>query len=222
MKSLFPEEKPALISASILLCNTYLSIGEHELAQQIRTSRIKEFGNKVEPGVTWTNVKGELTVKFCRYNAHLYETIAFHCQEFQAHDRFHPRSDEIYAEVDRLSTQLKAHGHVYDARWITRPLKPGETVESVLSGHSEKLAIAYNLIQRPSPTLIQLTKNLRVCGDCRTYRFASADLFLVNLFSVDSATKLIAKIRQCDIVVRDANRIHRFTKDGKCSCNDRF
>jgi hypothetical protein len=28
MKSLFPEQKPALISASILLCNTYLSIGE--------------------------------------------------------------------------------------------------------------------------------------------------------------------------------------------------
>jgi hypothetical protein len=42
-----------------------------------------------------------------------------------------------------------------------------ETEESVLSGHSERLAIAFNLIQRPMPTRIQINKNLRVCGDGR-------------------------------------------------------
>ena len=95
--------------------------------------------------------------------------VAFYLQEFQAHDRSHPRSAEIYAEVERQSTQLKAHGHVYDSKWITRPLKAGETTESVLNGHSEKLAIAYNFIQQPRPTFIQVTENLRMCGDCRTY-----------------------------------------------------
>ena len=44
---------------------------------------------------------------------------------------------------------------------------------------------------------------------------------IIHLF-VDRATKLIAKIRQVDIIVRDANRIHHFTKDGQCSCNDFF
>ena len=88
-------------------------------------------------------------------------------QKFKAHDRSHPKSDEIYAELERLSNELLAHGHEYDSSWIIRPLKQGESVESVLCGHSEKLAIAFNFIQQPRPINIQVTKNLRVCGDCR-------------------------------------------------------
>jgi hypothetical protein len=88
-------------------------------------------------------------------------------KEFTAHDHSHPQSAEIHAEIGLLSEELKAHGHEYDSSWITRPLKDGESIESVLCGHSEKLAIAFNLIQRPRPSFIQVTKNLRVCGDCR-------------------------------------------------------
>ncbi|CAF4226156.1 unnamed protein product, partial [Adineta steineri] len=123
---------------------------------------------------------------------------------FKAHDRSHPQSNEIYAELDHLSNQLKENGYEYDSSWITRPLKDGETYESVFCGHSEKLAIAFNLIQKPQPSLIQITKNLRICGDCHR------------------ATKMIAKIRQCTIIVRDANRIHHFHTNGQCSCQDYF
>ena len=73
----------------------------------------------------------------------------------------------MYAELDRLSKELEENGHQYDPSWITRPLQNDETVESVLCGHSERLAIAFNLMQQPQPTFIQLTKNLRICGDCR-------------------------------------------------------
>ncbi|CAF1456534.1 unnamed protein product, partial [Adineta ricciae] len=45
-------------------------------------------------------------------------------------------------------------------------------------------------------------KNLRVCGDCHR------------------ATKLIAAIRQCEIIVRDANRIHHFHKNGQSHGGD--
>lgn len=45
---------------------------------------------------------------------------------------------------------------------------------------------------------------------------------LLTSHALDRATKLIALIRRCTIVVRDANRIHYFTPDGKCSCNDYF
>ena len=69
--------------------------------------------------------------------------------------------------MNRLSDELKENGHQYDSSWIIRPLKENETIESVLCGHSEKLAIALNLIQQPRPSFIQVTKNLRVCGDCR-------------------------------------------------------
>ena len=66
-----------------------------------------------------------------------------------------------------MSTELKEHGHQFDSSWITRPLREGESIESVLCGHSEKLAIAFNFLKRPDATFIQVTKNLRVCGDCR-------------------------------------------------------
>ena len=118
---------------------------------------------------------------------------------------------------------MKEHGHEYDSSWITRSLGDGESFESVLCGHSEKLAIAFNLIQRPQPSLIQITKNLRVCGDCRKY-YKSVFIFciIVDFIFIDRATKLIAKIRQCEIVVRDANRIHHFHTNGQCSCQDHF
>ncbi|CAF4098570.1 unnamed protein product, partial [Adineta steineri] len=76
--------------------------------------------------------------------------------------------------------------------------------QSVLCGHSERLAIAFNLIQQPIPDRIQIVKNLRICGDCH------------------SVIKLIAQIYQRLIVVRDVNRIHHFYPNGNCSCQDRF
>ena len=88
-------------------------------------------------------------------------------QEFRAHDRSHPRSPEIYAEVERIAKELAEHGHQYDRSWITRPIEGDETVESVLCGHSERLAIAWNFVEDPNTRLIRVAKNLRVCGDCR-------------------------------------------------------
>jgi hypothetical protein len=48
-------------------------------------------------------------------------------------------------------------------------------------------------------------------------------IFLFSLlFFIDRSTKLIAAIRQCEIIARDANRIHHFYTNGQCSCNDYF
>ncbi|CAF1288256.1 unnamed protein product [Adineta steineri] len=185
IKVLFPNEKNVLISASILLCNISSSLGRHEEAQTIRLDRIKELGNKVKAGLSWTEVNGEVV-------------------QFTAHDQSHPRSKEIYAEAQRISSELIKYGHVHDASWITRPLREHETAESVLCSHSERLAIAFNFIEGRKPSSIQITNNLRVCGDCH------------------QATKLIAKIRQVEIVVRDANCIHHFSTNGTCSCQDHF
>ncbi len=62
MKCLFPDEKDALISGSILLYNIYSSLGDHEQAEKIRLNRIKEIGKKVQPGLSWTEINGELVV----------------------------------------------------------------------------------------------------------------------------------------------------------------
>ncbi|CAF0880345.1 unnamed protein product [Adineta ricciae] len=169
---------------TILLANLYGSSGDVDKASSIRYE-LSRSGAKKKPGLSWTAVNGQLF-------------------QFHAHDRSHPRSAEIYVELDRISRELIEHGHEYDSSWITRPLAEDETIESVLCGHSEKLAIAWNFVANPNTTFIQITKNLRVCGDCHR------------------ATKLIAAIRRCQIVVRDANRIHHFHPNGHCSCNDYF
>ncbi|CAF1414299.1 unnamed protein product [Rotaria magnacalcarata] len=185
MKSLFPDEKQSLISGAVLLSNVYSSVGEYEQASDIRSYQRKELGVKVKAGMSWTEINGELV-------------------QFTAHDHSHPRSAEIFAEFDHLAVELIQHGHTFDGSWITRPINNDETIQSVLCGHSEKLAIGLNLIQRPVPSIIQVTKNLRICGDCH------------------SVTKLIAKIRQVDIIIRDANRVHHFFQNGQCSCQDHF
>ncbi|CAF4026810.1 unnamed protein product [Rotaria sordida] len=185
MKYLFPDEKKGLTSGTILVSNIYSSIGEHQLAEDFRYNQIKQLGTKIKLGLSWTDASGEIV-------------------GFKAHDHSHPQSGEIYAELGRLTSELIEHGYKCDSSWVTRKLREGETIESVLCGHSERLAIGFNLIQRPMPEFIQITKNLRVCGDCHEF------------------TKLTAKIRQVDIIVRDANRIHHFNKNGQCSCQDHF
>ncbi|CAI0389534.1 unnamed protein product [Linum tenue] len=75
-----------------------------------------------------------------------------------------------------------------------------ERKDEVLSHHSEKLAIAFGLIDTKPGTMITIVKNLRVCGNCH------------------SATKLIPKIFNSEIIARDRNRFHHF-RDGRCSCN---
>ena len=145
-------------------------------------------------------------------------------QRFRAHDHTHPLSEEIYDEVKRMTDELVQHGHRFDPAWLTRLLGEHETIESVLCGHSEKLAIAFHFIRGRRPSFIQVTKNLRICGDCRELlplTLSSLDRSIIAVL-VDYATKLIAKIRQCDIVVRDSNRIHHFGRNGICSCEDHF
>ena len=61
-------------------------------------------------------------------------------------------------------------GHQPDASSVTRPLREGETIASALFGHSERLAIAWNFVEKPTTTRIQVAKNLRVCTDCRKWK----------------------------------------------------
>jgi hypothetical protein len=131
--------------------------------------------------------------------------------------------------MKQIANELIEHGHKFDASWITRPIREGETIESILCGHSEKLAIAFNFSKGRRPSFIQVTKNRRICGDCRKYFFFCFShfctiylLLLFFLFFSDHATKLIAKIRRREIIVRDANRNHHFFPNGKCSCQDHF
>lgn len=60
-----------------------------------------------------------------------------------------------------------------------------------------------------------------VVSDCDDVHRIDPRLSLF-LLMLDAATESIAKIRQVDIIVRDANRIHHFSKNSQCSCQDHF
>lgn len=119
---------------------------------------------------------------------------------FVVGDTSHPQTEEIYTLLDALAGQMKEAGYLPDTDFVLHDVEE-EQKKDLLCHHSEKLAIAFGLISTPPWTSITVTKNLRVCGDCHR------------------ATKFISKVVGREIIMRDANRFHRF-KDGLCSCGD--
>ncbi|CAF1431394.1 unnamed protein product [Rotaria sp. Silwood1] len=143
----FANNEKYLTSARILLANTYGLTGNKNMASNVRMI-LGQSNTKKVVGCSWTVINGKV-------------------HKFRAHDRSNPYSSEIYEESARLLVRLIEHGYKPDQSWITRELNDGETTESVLCGHSERLAIVFNLIKQPLPNRIQIVKNLRICGDCR-------------------------------------------------------
>ncbi|KAK4479245.1 hypothetical protein RD792_014756 [Penstemon davidsonii] len=120
--------------------------------------------------------------------------------EFVAGDDSHSLSMEIFEKWNELLVQMRLKGYVPNTSVILLDVDEMEK-EKFLSRHSEKLALAFGLINtRPGET-IRIFKNLRVCEDCH------------------ASFKLISEIVGREIVVRDRNRFHCF-KNGTCSCSD--
>ncbi|GJV81152.1 pentatricopeptide repeat-containing protein [Tanacetum coccineum] len=119
---------------------------------------------------------------------------------FVVDDRSHPENEKIYEKVEDLIKLIKEDGYTPDTDYVLLDVEEEEKERS-LYYHSEKLAIAFGLMSTPSSTTIRVLKNLRVCGDCH------------------NAIKHISKVYQREIVLRDANRFHRFS-NGVCSCGD--
>eukprot|EP01018_Ginkgo_biloba_P040409 Gb_21270 [translate_table: standard] len=174
------ELNPKNTSPYVLLSNMYAVAGRWDDIEKVR-KMMKDKGVKKKPGCSWIEV-----------NKRIYG--------FLVGDRSHPQTEKIDAELEKLSRQMKAAGYVPNTTFVLNDLEE-EQKEHVICHHSEKLAIAFGLINTCPGTVIRVIKNLRVCGDCH------------------SATKFISKIRDREIVVRDANRFHHF-KDGQCSCGD--
>ncbi|KAL9434133.1 hypothetical protein AB3S75_028880 [Citrus x aurantiifolia] len=120
--------------------------------------------------------------------------------EFLAEDNMCPHFKEVYDATENMMKRIKSAGYVpntADARLDAEE----DDKEASVAHHSEKLAIAFGLIRTSPGTTIRISKNLRVCTDCH------------------NATKIISKVFNREIVVRDWTRFHHF-KEGSCSCND--
>ena len=111
-----------------------------------------------------------------------------------------PPVEQLQALIGEFVAQMKTQGYVPDTGIVHYDIEEEEK-ERILLGHSEKLAVAFGLINTGSGEVIRITKNLRLCEDCH------------------SVTKFISKFTEREIVVKDVNRFHHF-RDGACSCAD--
>ncbi|KAL6648481.1 hypothetical protein ACP70R_012705 [Stipagrostis hirtigluma subsp. patula] len=119
---------------------------------------------------------------------------------FLVGDRSHPQSEMIYHKLDELLGRIRVMGYNPEVETTLHDVEE-EDREGHLSVHSEKLAIAFLLINTSPGNPIRVTMNLRTCGDCHL------------------AAKLISTITSREIILKDRNRIHHIVQ-GVCSCGD--
>lgn len=121
--------------------------------------------------------------------------------KFLAGESSHPLCKEIYSKLDEIVARLKSFGYVPNRSHLLQLVEEEDVQEQALNLHSERLAIAYGLISVEPSQPIRIVKNLRVCGDCH------------------SVAKLISKLYNREILLRDRYRFHHFS-GGNCSCMD--
>lgn len=120
--------------------------------------------------------------------------------EFIVGDSAHPEAERIYAKLNEIEEKLREEG--YQPKLSEVFLEVGDEEKAFqLSHHSEKLALAFGLIKTGPRTQIRIVKNLRSCEDCHAFM------------------KVISKIYQRDVIMRDRIRFHHFS-NGECSCKD--
>ncbi|KAL3644244.1 hypothetical protein CASFOL_012176 [Castilleja foliolosa] len=164
----------------VLLSNLYASERRWSDVHHVRRAMLKEGVKKV-PG-------------------HSLVELANRTHEFVMGDKSHPQTKDIYAMLSEMTRLLRLEGYAPRTSNVLADIEEEEK-EDALTYHSEKIAIAFALINTPRGTPIRIMKNLRVCGDCHI------------------AIKLVSKIFERDIAVRDCSRFHHF-RDGTCSCKD--
>lgn len=163
----------------VLLSNIYATASMWDRVSKVRMlMKSKEL--KKTPGCSLLDLK--------------YEFHTFHSGSTD-----HPQSKQIYTFLETLGDKIKAAGYVPETNSVHDV--EDNVKEQVLNSHSEKLAIAFGLLNTSPGTTIHIRKNLRVCGDCH------------------NATKYISLLTGREIIVRDMQRFHHF-KNGICSCGD--
>ncbi|KAG9141080.1 hypothetical protein Leryth_001588 [Lithospermum erythrorhizon] len=126
--------------------------------------------------------------------------LAGSVHQFKAGDRSHLETKEIYKLLKKLIQRMKTEGLFPNTQLVLMDVSEEEKEEN-LNYHSEKLALAYGILKSSPGTELLIAKNLRTCLDCHSWM------------------KMVSKVLNRVIVVRDRIRFHRF-EDGSCSCGD--
>ncbi|KAL6551682.1 hypothetical protein OROGR_007836 [Orobanche gracilis] len=164
----------------VLLFNILVGAKLWEEASSTR-KLMRDRGIRKVPGCSWVRVNNRTYT-------------------FVVGDKNNDISDDIYKFLDELRLKMRLAGCYPDTRFVLQDLDREEQEES-LCNHSEKLAVAFGVLNLKGESSIRVFKNLRICGDCH------------------NTIKFVAKFAGIQIIVRDSLRFHHF-RDGLCSCGD--
>lgn len=164
----------------VILANMYASKGMWKEEARVR-NLMKETGVKKNPGCSWIELKNKVHMLL-------------------AGDKSFPQMTQILEKLDALNMEMKKLGLDPRTDFVLQDVEEQDK-ELILCGHSEKLAVAFGILNTPRGHPLRVIKNLRICGDCHT------------------VIKFISSFENREISVRDTNRFHHF-KDGECSCGD--
>jgi len=178
--SMLFELEPKNAGNYVLLADIYAEAKMWSEAKSVM-KLLEARGLQKLPGCSWIEVKKKV-------------------YSFVSVDEHNPQIEEVQALVVKLSTEMKEQGYVPHTNVVLYDLDEEEK-ERIVLGHSEKLAVAFGLINTAKGETIRIRKNLRLCEDCH------------------AVTKFISKFANREILVRDVNRFHHF-RDGVCSCGD--
>lgn len=162
----------------VLLANIYVEAEEWEAVRKLR-EKITGCGLRKNPGCSWIEIKSKIHV-------------------FVAGNKSHPQSKKIELFLKEVRKRMKGEGYVPKKRYALINVDD-MAKEDALCGHSEKLAIAFGILNSPKGKTIRVAKNLRVCGDCH------------------EVAKFMSKMVNREIILRDSNYFHHF-EGGRCSC----
>ena len=160
-----------LFMKNVMMRNLYYQLGMYEEADRIENMR--------------------KSAKVWKKPARAYVEVNEKVHAFTVGDVSHPESDEIYKKLRSLNMQMNKMSSESHHR--------NTSIDDCC--HSERLAVAFGLLNLPQGANIRVTKNLRVCSDCH------------------STTKIISKIECREIIITDLYCSHHF-KDGSCSCDE--
>ncbi|XP_021821304.1 pentatricopeptide repeat-containing protein At5g66520-like [Prunus avium] len=163
-----------------LLSNIYAKAGRWDDVEKVRML-MKERGVKTSPGISMVDIGGLV-------------------HEFKVGEGSHPQMKEVYLMLETIIEKLQMEGYSPNSSQVLFDIAEEEK-ETALQYHSEKLAIAFGVLNTKPGTTIRVTKNLRTCEDCH------------------STIKIFSKVYERDIIVRDRMRYHHF-RNGRCSCKD--
>ncbi|PNT62189.1 putative pentatricopeptide repeat-containing protein At3g15130 [Brachypodium distachyon] len=183
----------------VMLSNIFAEAGDWRECQRVRGA-MRRRGLRKQGGCSWVEVGKE---------AHFF---------YGGGDDSHPRAADICCvlrDVERTMRERLGYSPGSSSSSSEAALHDvdEESRAESLRAHSERLAVGLWLLLHHDhdhgegmggtkrKEVIRVYKNLRVCGDCHE--------FFKGLSSV------VGRV----LVVRDANRFHRF-EDGVCSCKD--